>query len=93
MAYGARKNPARQALFAVQVFGLEATDQHFLAREGIRLFRQWLQKIAAPTSLADLGLSRKDIPALAENTRAQARLWRLSGYPPEIVEAILWECL
>ena len=93
MAYGARKNPARQALFAVQVFGLEATDQHLLAREGIGLFRQWLQTIAAPTSLADLGLSHKDIPALAENTRAQARLWRLSEYPPEIVEAILQECL
>ncbi len=93
MAYGARKKPARQALFAVQVFGLEATDQHLLARDGIGLFRQWLQTIAAPTSLTDLGLSRKDIPALAENTRAQARLWRLSEYPPEIVEAILQECL
>ena len=93
MAYAARKNPARQALFAVQVFGLEATDQHFLAREGIRLFRQWLQTIAAPTSLADLGLSRKDIPPLAANTKTQARLWRLSGYPPEIVEEILQECL
>ena len=93
MAFAARKNPARQALFAAQVFGVEETDQQLLAQEGIRLFSQWLQKIAAPTSLADLGLSSKDIPALAANTRAQARLWRLTGYPPEIVEAILWECL
>jgi len=93
LAYIARKNPARQALFAAQVFGVEETDQQLLAQEGIRLFRQWLQKIAAPTSLADLGLSAKDIPALAANTQAQARLWRLTGYSPEIVEAILWECL
>jgi hypothetical protein len=93
MAYIARKNPTRQALFATQVFGVEEADQQLLAQTGIRLFRQWLQKIAAPTSLANLGLSQKDIPALAANTRAQARLWRLTGYSPEIVEAILWECL
>ena len=93
MAFAARENPARQALFAARVFGVAEADQQFLAQEGIRLFTKWLQKIAAPTSLADLGLSQKDIPALAANTQAQARLWRLSGYPPEIVEAILWECL
>jgi hypothetical protein len=67
-------------------------NPHLLAREGIRLFRQWLRRIAAPTSLDDLGLSPKDIPALAANTRAQARLWRLNGYPPEVIEAILGEC-
>lgn len=93
MAFVARKKPARQALFATQVFGVREADQHLLAREGIRLFTGWLQKIAAPTSLADLDLPRKDIPALAANTQAQARLWRLTEYPPEIIEAILWECL
>jgi len=93
MAFAARKNPARHALFAAQVFGVHGADQRLLAQEGIRLLSHWLRKIAAPTSLGDLGLSRKDIPALAENTRAQARLWRLSEYRPEVVEAILLECL
>ena len=94
LAFTARKTPARHALFATQIFGLrEEADQQILAQKGIRLFTGWLQKIAAPTSLADLGLSQRDIPALAANTQAQARLWRLSGYPPETVEAILWECL
>jgi hypothetical protein len=93
MAFTARKTPARYALFAAQVFGVHNTDQHLLALEGIRRLSQWLKKIAAPTSLGDLGLSQKDIPALAENTRAQARLWRLSEYPPEVVGAILRECL
>lgn len=93
MAFAARNNPARHALLAAQVFGVRDADQHLLAREGIRQLSNWLKKIAAPTSLSDLGLSRKDIPALAENTRTQARLWRLSAYPPEIVEAILQECL
>ena len=93
MAFAAKKNPARQALFAAQVFGVAEADQQLLAQEGIRLFTKWLQRIAAPTSLADLGLSQKDIPALATNTQVQARLWRLNGYPPETVEAILWECL
>ena len=93
MAFAARKNPIRQALFATQVFGVAEADQQRLAQEGIRLFRGWLQKIAAPTSLTDLNLSQKDIPALAANTTAQGKLWRLSEYPQEIVEAILWECL
>jgi alcohol dehydrogenase YqhD (iron-dependent ADH family) len=93
MAFAARNNPTRQALFATQVFGARETDQQLLVQEGIRLFNEWLQKIAAPTSLGDLGLSQNDIPALAANTQAQARLWRLNGYPPETVEAILWECL
>lgn len=93
MAFAARKNPARQALFAAQVFGVGETDQQFLAQEGIRLFSGWLQRIAAPTSFRNLGLSQKDIPAIAVNTQAQARLWRLNGYPPEVVEAILRECL
>ncbi len=93
MAFMARNRPGRQALFATQVFGVRGADRHLLAQEGIRLFTGWLKKIAAPTSLTDLGLSPQDIPALAANTRAQARLWRLSEYPPEIVEAILWECL
>lgn len=93
MAFMARNKPDRQALFATHVFGVRGADQHLLAQEGIRLFTGWLKKIIAPTSLTDLGLSRQDIPALAANTRAQARLWRLSEYPPEIVEAILWECL
>jgi hypothetical protein len=92
MGFMARKNPNRLGLFASQVFGVREANPHILAREGIRLFRQWLRRIAAPTSLDDLGLSPKDIPALAANTRAQARLWRLNGYPPEVIEAILGEC-
>ena len=92
LGFMARKNPNRLGLFASQVFGVREPTPHLLAREGICLFRQWLRKIAAPTSLDDLGLSPKDIPALATNTRTQARLWRLNGYPPEVIEAILWEC-
>jgi len=93
MAFAARNNPARQALFATQVFEVAEADQQLLVQEGIRLFREWLQKIGAPTSLADLGLSQKDIPALAANTTAQGKLWRLTEYPPKIIEVILWECL
>lgn len=93
MAYVAEKNPTRMAFFAAQVFGVHNTDQHLLAKEGIRLFSEWLEKIGAPTSLTHLNLSGKDIPDLAANTRAQARLWRLGKYPPEVIEAILWACL
>jgi alcohol dehydrogenase YqhD (iron-dependent ADH family) len=93
MTFSAQKKPTRLAFFASQVFGVRNTEQQSMAQNGIRLFRQWLQKIAAPTSLTDLNLSQKEIPSLAANTQAQARLWRLNDYPPEIIEAILWECL
>jgi len=93
ISHVAGKNPTRLAIFAAQVFGLRNADEHFLAKEGIRLFTHWLKKIGAPTSLSDLNISGKDIPDLAANTRAQARLWRLGEYPPEVIEAILWACL
>lgn len=93
MTFIAQKKSGRLSLFAAQVFGLHEADQQRLTQEGIRLFREWLRKIAAPTSLADLNLSQQEIHALAANTQAQARLWRLNKYPPEIIEAILWNCL
>jgi hypothetical protein len=92
LTYVAEKKSNRLGLFAAQVFGIREKNEHLQIQEGIRLFREWLQKIAAPVSLADLGLSPEDIPALAANTRAQARLWRLGEYPPEVIEAILWKC-
>jgi alcohol dehydrogenase YqhD (iron-dependent ADH family) len=92
LTHVAEKNPTRLSLFAAQVFGIRERNKHLLAQEGIRLIRGWLQKISVPVSLTDLGLSPEDIPALAANTRAQARLWRLDEYPPEVIEAILRQC-
>lgn len=93
MLFLSREKPTRLALFATQVFGICGADEHHLAQEGTRLFSDWLKKIAAPTSLSNLGLSGKDIPAIVANTQTQARLWRLKEFSPDLVEAILWKCL
>lgn len=91
--FATRKNPQRLALFAGQVFAVNQAAPQTMALEGISLLSRWLKKIGAPVSLTELGISPEDLPALAANTQAQARLWRLKDYPPEIVEAILWGCL
>jgi alcohol dehydrogenase class IV len=65
----------------------KATDQT-LAR-----LEQWLRSVGAPTTLDQLGISAADIPALSENTRGLARIWRLREYSPEKVEVILQACL
>lgn len=93
LTFQARNAPARHARFAARVLGLDEGDQRNLAARGIHCFAQWLHNTGAPTSLADLSIPAEDIPIIAANTREQARLWRLHQYPPEIVEAILRECL
>lgn len=54
--------------------------------------QEWLHRVRAPTTLADLGIPARDIPRIADNTRGLARIWRLRDYPPERVAAILHLC-
>ncbi|MGV1098777.1 iron-containing alcohol dehydrogenase [Thiovibrio sp. JS02] len=93
LAYQAERNPARIALFAARVLGITASGERERTRAGIRHFKEWLGSIGAPTSLGELGIPAGDLAAICENTREQARLWRLSHYPPETVREILLRCL
>jgi len=86
----ARKNPRRPALLATQIFGIEKQgSERAMAFAGIARLKEWLEKIGAPTSLAALGISAEDLRAIASNSTAQAGLWRLRAYPPEVVREIL----
>ena len=89
----ANENPSRLANFAEQVFSLRGNNRHAIARQGITMLADWLQTIGCPVCLADLGIDAKEIPALAENARPLAKLWRLADYPPERCQAIFHKCL
>jgi len=92
MRYHAEKSPARIARYAEKILGFSGENPRELARNGIEHLSGWLKKIGAPRSLSDLGIPAGDIHAIAENTREQARLWRLTHYSPEVVREILSAC-
>lgn len=58
----------------------------------ITWLHDWLKRVNAPVSLADLGIPASDIPRIAENSTGLARLWRLRDYTPDRVAAILHLC-
>jgi alcohol dehydrogenase YqhD (iron-dependent ADH family) len=77
----------RRVLALTEPADRKATDQT-LAR-----LEQWLRSVGAPPTLAQLGISAADKPALSDNTRGLARIWRLREYSPEKVAVILQACL
>jgi alcohol dehydrogenase YqhD (iron-dependent ADH family) len=77
------KNPQFER-FAKKIFSKDS------AKEGINAFEKWLQKIGAPTTLRELGISSEDIEKIAENVVKVAPKWRLESiYKLEIVKKIL----
>ena len=84
--------PERFARFAERVFDVRSGSMEERARRGINALEKWFQKIHSPTSLADLNIPKQDIPQIAENTVALAKIWRISGYDSERIQAILTGC-
>lgn len=83
----------RIAQLGRRIFSLtEPSDRQVSDHTAARL-EQWLLSVRAPTTLAELGISSADIPALSENTRGLARIWRLRDYSPERVASILQCCV
>lgn len=82
-----RRNPARAARLGQQVFGL-APD----AEQAVNALRGWFSKIGCPVSLAELNIPEADIPKIAANAHALARIWRLKDYTPEVIADILALC-
>jgi len=62
-------------------------------REGIEGLMSWFRSIQTPLSLPELGISEKDIPMIAENSLALAKVWRMREYDQHTVEKILHRCL
>jgi hypothetical protein len=78
--------------FAERVFGLGEDSEGQRTAEVIHCLTAWLVKIGCPVRLADLGIPPSDIPVIADNALALAKIWRLRDYTVEKIEEILLLC-
>jgi hypothetical protein len=92
MTYASRKNPAKFARLAREVFGVKIKDDMKAAARGISKLKSWFVSIKTPVSLKEVNIPKKDIGKIAENAVMLAETWRLSGYPKEVIADILKLC-
>lgn len=64
MQYVLDRAPARFARLAANVWGVDEKDPVKAAKEGILRFRGFLSSIGMPSSFADIGAKKEDIPSL-----------------------------
>jgi alcohol dehydrogenase YqhD (iron-dependent ADH family) len=91
-----RHNEARIAMLGRRIFppsDLQPYSDGQIAERTITLFKNWFGKIDAPVSLEELDIPAADIPQIAENSLALAKVWRLNDYTQQTVEEILTLCL
>jgi alcohol dehydrogenase YqhD (iron-dependent ADH family) len=81
------QDSARIARLGRQVFGI---DQD--AVQTVDALRRWFSTIGCPVSLSELNIPVGDIPKIAENAVALAKLWQLHAYTQERIEQILELC-
>ncbi len=93
MRYQAPHALPRFAQFASRVFGVTTGSREQIAYSGIDKLTAWFTKIQAPTSITALNIPESDIPKIAENAMALAKVWRMRDYNQEKVETILQNCL
>ena len=84
--------PERFAQFAERVFDCRNGSVKERARVGIDSLQKWFEKVHSPTSLQALHIARQDIPRIAENALALAKVWRMPDYDNERIQAILAGC-
>ncbi|HIJ78845.1 MAG: iron-containing alcohol dehydrogenase [Desulfobulbaceae bacterium] len=86
-------NPGRVARLGQGLFKIKEGDETAIARQTALQLTAWLHEIGAPTRLADLTIGPEQIPAIAENSAMQAKLWKLREYPPKVIEDLLFQCI
>ena len=67
MTYVSNTRPGKVAQMARRVFGVENTDDHEAAAEGIARLRRFYRSIGMPVTLSGLGIDNPDIDALVRN--------------------------
>ncbi|WP_417908762.1 iron-containing alcohol dehydrogenase [Candidatus Electronema sp. PJ] len=84
------QDPARIAYLGRMIFSLpeQAADAE-TAELTIQALRSWFRKTGNPVSLTELNIPASDIPRIAANALALARVWRLNQYTQENIEEIL----
>lgn len=91
MRYQARLQPGKFSQFGQRVFNLTGSDES-CAMAGIKRLEEWFVSVNSPTTLSQVGIAAADIPAIAENALALARIWRLNAYGKEVIMEILTAC-
>ncbi len=71
---------------------LEGENDAVIAERTIAFLRNWFIQINSPVTLAELDIPAADIPKIAENALALARVWRLNQYTQPVIEEILNLC-
>lgn len=89
MAWAAERRPKKIAQLAERVFQCGAGNEAERARAGRERILAWFTEINSPTTLGELGIAESAIPALAQHSLTQAKLWRLDEYQQDTIEAIL----
>jgi len=92
MTWASRKNPAKFARLAREVFSVKIKDDVKAAARGISKLRSWFVSIKTPVKLREVNIPRKDIGKIAENAVTLAETWKLSGYTKEVISDILKLC-
>jgi len=84
MKWYKQQNTPQFERFAKAVFALEGADA------GIEALERWFKKIGSPVTLADAGIPREGIPALAENAAETAIVWGMDNpYDKALITKIL----
>jgi len=93
MLYQAQKTPEKFARFAERVFNITSGSAEKKAAEGIQALLAWFVRIKTPTSLTALNIPLQDIPQIARNAVALAKVWNMPDYNEEKIEEILKLCV
>jgi alcohol dehydrogenase YqhD (iron-dependent ADH family) len=89
MRYQCQRTPERFSRFTERVFDVRSGSPAERGAQGITALEAWFQKINSPTSLAALNIPEQDIPKIADNAVALAKVWRMPDYDSDRIQAIL----
>jgi alcohol dehydrogenase YqhD (iron-dependent ADH family) len=91
MRFQTARDHCRISRFADLIFGMKENSRAAAYGAADRL-QEWFTTQKCPTTLADLGVNRLDIPHIARNALPQAKLWRQHDYGEETIANILTMC-
>jgi alcohol dehydrogenase YqhD (iron-dependent ADH family) len=89
MRWRADTHPDKIAQFARRIFDIDVDSNKDAAVLGIERLTGWFNKVGSPTTFKGIGIPRSAIPALAENSQTQAKIWRLREYDQAVVKEIM----
>jgi alcohol dehydrogenase YqhD (iron-dependent ADH family) len=93
MTYQAERIPEKLARFGERVFGITSGSSEKKAAEGIEALHTWFKKVNTPTNLTALNISAQEIPQIAKNAVALAKIWSMKDYTEDKIAEILKLCI